>query len=258
MSKVKIEGNPSGTGTLTISAPNTNTDRTLTLPDADITLGGGVDGVDSDYTSGTAVKIDSSGHTLIGSTTSAGGTNGAALQVKGTTGVTDYSLALMDGDNTVAGRIHLTSSSSNSIDIGADPDGNGNSTAMTFSIDGVETMRIDNTEALKFNSGYGSVATAYGCRAWVNFDAAATSIRASGGVSSLTNDSNAADRINFSFTMPDTNYSVTGTANGSTTSVNNGRFLCPRNFTTTSVYVTAQQVYNSASSTPLVCVAIYR
>ena len=34
MSKVKIEGNASGTGTLTISAPNTNTDRTLTLPDA--------------------------------------------------------------------------------------------------------------------------------------------------------------------------------------------------------------------------------
>ena len=34
MSKVKIEGNASGTGTLTIAAPNTNTDRSLTLPDA--------------------------------------------------------------------------------------------------------------------------------------------------------------------------------------------------------------------------------
>ena len=33
MSKVKIEGNASGTGTLTISAPNTNTDRSITLPD---------------------------------------------------------------------------------------------------------------------------------------------------------------------------------------------------------------------------------
>ena len=33
MSKVKITGNASGTGTLTIAAPNTNTDRTLTLPD---------------------------------------------------------------------------------------------------------------------------------------------------------------------------------------------------------------------------------
>ena len=33
MSKVKIQGNASGSGTLTIAAPNTNTDRTLTLPD---------------------------------------------------------------------------------------------------------------------------------------------------------------------------------------------------------------------------------
>ena len=33
MSKVAITGNASGTGTFTISAPNTNTDRTLTLPD---------------------------------------------------------------------------------------------------------------------------------------------------------------------------------------------------------------------------------
>jgi len=34
MSKVALSGNASGTGTLTIAAPNTNTDRTLTLPDA--------------------------------------------------------------------------------------------------------------------------------------------------------------------------------------------------------------------------------
>jgi hypothetical protein len=33
MSIVKIQGNASGTGTLTIAAPNTNSDRTLTLPD---------------------------------------------------------------------------------------------------------------------------------------------------------------------------------------------------------------------------------
>jgi len=33
MSKVKIKGNSSGTGVLTIEAPNTNTDRTITLPD---------------------------------------------------------------------------------------------------------------------------------------------------------------------------------------------------------------------------------
>jgi len=34
MSKVAIEGNASGTGTLTLAAPNTNSDRTLSLPDS--------------------------------------------------------------------------------------------------------------------------------------------------------------------------------------------------------------------------------
>lgn len=33
MSKVTVQGNASGTGTFTIAAPNSNTDRTLTLPD---------------------------------------------------------------------------------------------------------------------------------------------------------------------------------------------------------------------------------
>jgi hypothetical protein len=33
MSKVAIQGNASGTGTFTIASPNSNTDRTLTLPD---------------------------------------------------------------------------------------------------------------------------------------------------------------------------------------------------------------------------------
>lgn len=34
MSQVKIQGNASGTGIFTVAAPNSNTDRTLTLPDA--------------------------------------------------------------------------------------------------------------------------------------------------------------------------------------------------------------------------------
>ena len=38
MSLVQIQGNASGTGTLTIAAPSTNTNRTLTLPDLTGTL----------------------------------------------------------------------------------------------------------------------------------------------------------------------------------------------------------------------------
>jgi len=39
MAKVKIQGHASGTGILTVTAPNTSTDRTITLPDATGTLG---------------------------------------------------------------------------------------------------------------------------------------------------------------------------------------------------------------------------
>jgi len=52
MSKVKIQGHASGTGVLTVTAPNTSTDRTITLPDATGTLAttadsvGGANGVD--------------------------------------------------------------------------------------------------------------------------------------------------------------------------------------------------------------------
>jgi hypothetical protein len=38
VSKIKISGNASGTGVITLTAPNTNTDRTITLPDIDGTL----------------------------------------------------------------------------------------------------------------------------------------------------------------------------------------------------------------------------
>ena len=50
-----------------------------------------------------------------------------------------------------------------------------------------ERVRVDSSGNFLFNSGYGSVATAYGCRAWVNFNGTGTvAIRASGNVSSIT------------------------------------------------------------------------
>jgi hypothetical protein len=67
------------------------------------------------------------------------------------------------------------------------------------------------TEAglLQFNSGYGSVATAYGCRAWVNFNGSGTvAIRASGNVSSITDNNTGDYTVNFTTAMPDANYAV--------------------------------------------------
>jgi hypothetical protein len=119
MSLVKIQGNASGTGEFTIAAPNSNTNRTLTLPDA----------------TGTFI-------------TTAGG-----AAISGTTG--------------------------------------------SFSSD------------LSFNSGYGSAAVAYGCRAWVNFNGTGTpAIRASGNVSSITDNGTGDYTVNFTTAMPDANFAT--------------------------------------------------
>ena len=65
---------------------------------------------------------------------------------------------------------------------------------------------------LSFNSGYGSAATAYGCRAWVNFNGTGTvAIRASGNVSSITDNGTADYTVNFTSAMPDANYCAQAT-----------------------------------------------
>jgi len=58
MAKVKIQGHASGTGILTVTAPNTSTDRTITLPDEDVTLGAATPSID-DNGNATAITIDS-------------------------------------------------------------------------------------------------------------------------------------------------------------------------------------------------------
>jgi hypothetical protein len=82
---------------------------------------------------------------------------------------------------------------------------------IAFSEGGVESMRLDSSANLQFNSGYGSVATAYGCRAWVNFNGTGTvAIRASGNVSSITDAGTGQYTVNFTTAMPDTNYATIG------------------------------------------------
>ena len=78
-----------------------------------------------------------------------------------------------------------------------------------FTEGGAAVGQFDSSANFKFNSGYGSVATAYGCRAWVNFDGTGTpAIRASGNVSSITDNGTGDYTVNFSTAMPDANYAA--------------------------------------------------
>ena len=74
-------------------------------------------------------------------------------------------------------------------------------------------IATDASANIQFNSGYGSVATAYGCRAWVNFNGTGTvAIRASGNVSSITDNGTGDYNINFTTAMTDANFAVAGIA----------------------------------------------
>jgi hypothetical protein len=115
----------------------------------------------------------------------------------------------------------------------------------TLDVTGVGTFDGD----LKFNSGYGSAATAYGCRAWVNFDGTGASavIRASGNVSSVTKNGTGDYTVNFTTAMADVNYSVSssvGTA-GADYRVSMPNFSTPP--ATTSFQVVTGTYFNNGS-----------
>jgi hypothetical protein len=165
MSNIAMQGGATGTGTVTLLAPSTSTNRTLTLPDA----------------TGT-VLVSGNG-------------------ISGTTG--------------------------------------------TFSGD------------LSFNSGYGSAAVGYGCRAWVNFNGTGTpAIRASGNVSSITDNGTGDYTVNFTTAMPDANYSIghiVGDTGGSAQA-----FLTPFTYAVGSIRL---QIFNAAGAQPdrnMVNVSVFR
>jgi uncharacterized protein (AIM24 family) len=86
----------------------------------------------------------------------------------------------------------------------------------------------------KMNSGYGSVATAYGCRAWVNFNGTGTpAIREDGNVTSITDNGTGDYTVNFTTSISDANYAAVCTA-GTTGTGDSGRTLVTANANATS------------------------
>jgi hypothetical protein len=76
-----------------------------------------------------------------------------------------------------------------------------------FAEGGVQVGEFDASGNFLMNSGYGSAAVAYGCRAWVNFNGTGTvAIRASGNVTSITDNNTGDYTVNFTTAMPDANY----------------------------------------------------
>jgi hypothetical protein len=160
LSKIALSGNASGTGTLTIAAPNTNSDRILNLPDS----------------AGTLATAEST----------------------------------------------LT----------------------------------------QFNAS-GS-APVYAARAWVNFNGTGTvAIRASGNVSSITDNGTGDYTVNFTTAMPDANYAVCGSGQLDTTTFNPDGIVAIRRgievpLTASAARITSGSSNNAMVDFPIICVSIFR
>jgi hypothetical protein len=126
MSKVAISGNASGTGVFTIASPNSNTDRTLSLPDQTGTLltGSGALNINASAPA-SSLTLDASGNLGVGTTSPAGKLH-------------------TSGGNVIIG---LNSASTDILYIngGGMVSSNGSSSALKFGIDGTERARIDSS-----------------------------------------------------------------------------------------------------------------
>jgi hypothetical protein len=169
---------------------------------------GGNDGILALQNNGTTnVTVTAAGNVGIGTASPSGRLSTAVPD-----GVTNALYAERTGGSPVQLSVTFANQYSNLI----------SSQVLSLHAGSVERGRFDTSGNFLFNSGYGSVATAYGCRAWVNFNGTSTvAIRASGNVTSITDNGTGDYTANFTSAMPDANYCVAGTAGvGATTAFN--------------------------------------
>jgi len=170
----------------------------------------------------------------------------ASIKLKGdTSGELTISAPAVAGTNT------LTLPASTGTLLTTDGDGS--------SLTGISSYA--DSDALSLFNASGSTPV-YAARAWVNFDGTGTvAIRASGNVSSITDNGTGIYTVNFTTAMPDADYSV-GLAGGNSTSNTNvaslgGNAQAP-NLLTTSVDIICSNIGGTVNDLPYITVSIFR
>jgi hypothetical protein len=139
--------------------------------------------------------------------------------------------------------------------------GTTNANSVTIKTNDTDALTVDSSANLQFNSGYGSVATAYGCRAWVNFNGTGTvAIRDSGNVSSITDNGIGDYTVNFTTAMPDANYTFVGSSGGAGGTSSGAVYLNDQATARTTALCRLALVTTAGSlvDTPQINVAIFR
>ena len=123
--------------------------------------------------------------------------------------------------------------------------------------DSTGTIATAESTLAQFNAT--GAAPVYACRAWVNFNGTGVvAVRASGNVSSITDNGTGDYTANFTTAMPDANYAVTGT--GESENLLSMRCLTPQHNSraTTSIRMITVFANDSRVDSTIVNVAIFR
>ena len=215
MAKVKITGHASGSGVITVTAPNTSTDRTITLPDGDVTLGAATPSI-TDNGNANAITIDSAENVGIGVTPEAWHNDYRNLAVGGT-GALWSQKAVGTGKAMGVGQNVYYDGSNKYITT--------DEASRYYQANGVHTFEVAAsgsadaaitwTTALDIkNDGRGL--SQFTAKAWVNFNGSGTvAILDSHNVSSITDVATGNFKCNYTNTMTNANSAIAGSVTGS-------------------------------------------
>jgi hypothetical protein len=208
-----------------------------------------------------SMRIDSSGRVIVGYTASVGTAYQTNMQLKGSSASNYAGYGLITSNNESAGIFGVYSNNENSLWIASDPDNLKAGSRIVFSVDTVDQASIASGGNFAFNSGYGSTAVAYGCRAWINFNGTGTpAIRGSGNVTSITDNGTGDYTVNFTTAFPDTNYCPTVGGDFSQGATRDNGIFLPSNFTfaTDSLRISTTNTNGSYTDIDTVLLSIFR
>jgi|TARA_R110000868_G_scaffold140538_1_gene356267 hypothetical protein len=249
MAKVKITGHASGSGVVTVTAPNTSTDRTITLPDATATLATKENflstGID-DNASAVKLTVSDSGINVNGAVTSAvikevdAGNVGfgvvpaawhssyTALQIGNQGSITQDASKYFRLSNNVAdtgSNVYIATDEASSFqqfngthNFYTAPSGSAGATISW-------TSRLNIT-----NDGRGL--SQFTAKAWIRLDMSNMSVPDSHNVSSVTDIATGKGRVNFANNMGNSSYNIS-------TSSNDGGLAAHSNISVGSFYLRA-------------------